>query len=309
MGDLQNNFPLWGESGSYPPAGFFYEGGDQVNEKHMDALWNGIENHISTINISIKERVRDFQDNIVIQDGLSASAGGTREVDVTSSPLGAYVDGERTGSISAQTTTHSTNGTGSTRTDVVYVDDDGNVDKSEGTASVPNNELKIAEVDIDTNDSITAIREYTKYHNFHRASETDPPSPNPGDLWHDESSDRIHVRQSLAWNALVTEQDDLTVSANDGLSTGGTVDLIGGATIDLSLDESAIKDGGVKEVDAAEFAGDSGSSGQVLQTDGTSTSWETVIAQFAQEANISGLNEGELAYAEDTNSLFVEDGL
>lgn len=40
--NISERFPSWGEAGEFPAAGFFYEGGDQVNEKHMDALWNGI---------------------------------------------------------------------------------------------------------------------------------------------------------------------------------------------------------------------------------------------------------------------------
>jgi hypothetical protein len=40
---ITDRFPTWGESGEFPADGFFYEGGDQVNEKHLDALWNGIK--------------------------------------------------------------------------------------------------------------------------------------------------------------------------------------------------------------------------------------------------------------------------
>lgn len=41
--DITVEFPLWGEDGEFPQDGFFYEGGDQVNEKHLDALWNGTQ--------------------------------------------------------------------------------------------------------------------------------------------------------------------------------------------------------------------------------------------------------------------------
>lgn len=41
--EITDRFPSWGEEGEFPPTGFFYEGGDQVNEKHLDALWNGIK--------------------------------------------------------------------------------------------------------------------------------------------------------------------------------------------------------------------------------------------------------------------------
>lgn len=40
---LTDRFPSWGETGTLPAAGFFYEGGDQVNEKHLDALWHNLD--------------------------------------------------------------------------------------------------------------------------------------------------------------------------------------------------------------------------------------------------------------------------
>jgi hypothetical protein len=41
--NITDRFPSWGETGESPPDGFFYEGGDQVNEKHLDYLWNAIK--------------------------------------------------------------------------------------------------------------------------------------------------------------------------------------------------------------------------------------------------------------------------
>jgi len=41
--EIVDRFPIWGETGEFPIDGFFYEGGDQVNEKHLDALWNGLK--------------------------------------------------------------------------------------------------------------------------------------------------------------------------------------------------------------------------------------------------------------------------
>lgn len=39
---IDNRFPDWGEAGESPDVGFFYEGGNQVNEKHLDYLWNNV---------------------------------------------------------------------------------------------------------------------------------------------------------------------------------------------------------------------------------------------------------------------------
>ena len=43
MWSITERFPTWGEEGEFPIDGFFYEGGDQVNQKHLDALWNGLK--------------------------------------------------------------------------------------------------------------------------------------------------------------------------------------------------------------------------------------------------------------------------
>lgn len=53
---ITERFPVWGETGEFPTAGFFYEGGDQVNEKHFDALWNGVN--------GLEEDIQDSLDDI-----------------------------------------------------------------------------------------------------------------------------------------------------------------------------------------------------------------------------------------------------
>ena len=39
---VTNRFPEWGKTGEEPPLGFEYNGGDQVNEKHLNYLWSAI---------------------------------------------------------------------------------------------------------------------------------------------------------------------------------------------------------------------------------------------------------------------------
>ena len=39
---VTNRFPEWGKTGEEPPLGFEYDGGDQVNEKHLNYLWSAI---------------------------------------------------------------------------------------------------------------------------------------------------------------------------------------------------------------------------------------------------------------------------
>jgi len=48
---VSDRFPNWGEVGEFPDDGFFYDGdtNNTVNEKHLDALWNGLDNFESDV--------------------------------------------------------------------------------------------------------------------------------------------------------------------------------------------------------------------------------------------------------------------
>ncbi len=335
MSDLYNEFPSWGEQGEYPSDGFFYEGGDQINQKHMDALWNGVNVHFNKLIEGVKDRVRDIHGDLILDDGAAVSTTGTtREIEVSSSD-GLYVDGQYVNNVNTKTITLQSNGGSTTRTDSVWVDMNGQVDVSTDTTTVSDSRHKLAEVDVSTDDTIVDVRNTGRRIAYHFTSESFDSGQVPGgirdgDLWHDSDASRSKLRQGGDWQTIVTEEDDVTVTAGDGLDGTETENLIGGADFSLNvdvaellgtgitessnnleLDESVIKDGGAKEVDAAELAGDDGTSGQFLQTNGTSTSWETIhsISKFDQESNISGLSEGDIAYSRNTNKLFVEDGL
>lgn len=39
---ISDLFGPWGDSGEQPPDNFQYDGGDQVNEKHLDYLWDSV---------------------------------------------------------------------------------------------------------------------------------------------------------------------------------------------------------------------------------------------------------------------------
>lgn len=68
------------------------------------------------------------------------------------------------------------------------------------------------------------------------------------------TANRLYIRTDAAGGPVI-ERDD-----------GGAWNVVGASP-------GALKDGGAAEVDAAELAADSGTDGQVLQTDGTSASW------------------------------------
>jgi hypothetical protein len=72
--DITDRFPLWGETGELPPDGFLYKGGDQVNEKHLDALWHNIEEFENEVKDAF-EQIDSDKDGIV-DEADTLSQGG-----------------------------------------------------------------------------------------------------------------------------------------------------------------------------------------------------------------------------------------
>ena len=236
MADLENKFPSWGETGTLPSSGFFYEGGDQVEEQHFDALWHNVKTSFDRVNTAIRDRVRDITGDIVLDQGLSVSEGsGSREIDVTASSNGAYIDGQYSGSTSATTVTLSINGSGSLRTDSITVDVDGNVGKSEGTTSPNSSVMKLAEVDVATDDTISAVREVRQARSRSFASETldnDYVGTLQGDQWYDLTQDLVKNRVDGAWRTVAVDNytgsefnfsGNVNVNTNDIISDTQTI--------------------------------------------------------------------------------------
>lgn len=67
-----NRFPQWGDAGESPPTGFQYNGGDQVNEKHLDYLWYAL-------NAQVDELITDIDtvDNKDIEQFSTSGAADT----------------------------------------------------------------------------------------------------------------------------------------------------------------------------------------------------------------------------------------
>ena len=63
-----------------PSAGFFYEGGDQVNEKHLDALWNGVNNFEEEVLAAFND-IDSNSDGIVDEADFADNAGDADTVD------------------------------------------------------------------------------------------------------------------------------------------------------------------------------------------------------------------------------------
>lgn len=71
---IQDRFPTWGESGESPPDGFFYSGGDQVNEKHLDYLWNSIDALRDDTNTALSDLDSDADG--VVDEADALTSGG-----------------------------------------------------------------------------------------------------------------------------------------------------------------------------------------------------------------------------------------
>jgi len=287
MSDLYNEFPSWGETGEYPPGGFFYEGGDQVNEKHLDALWNGVEKHVTNLNDAISDRVADIEGDLVLDSGLVASLGNaSREVDVTATAL-AYVGGERVTNVSSDTVTVSS--TSSSRKDVVYLSQNGSIEVDEGTTSAPAEALKIAEVDVDVISGIVSVDNYAQDCRFHTASENNDSTRN-GDLWYDITNGRIKVQQNGGFQRLLTEQNDITITTGDGLD---------GGVSNISLEDPSM----LLSVDVSDFAGsgiqDDGSNNLELVSDTVTVAGNTVSLggstniALGDLSNVTATGEGD----------------
>lgn len=67
-----NRFPQWGDSGESPPTGFEYQGGDQVNEKHLDYLWYAL-------NAQVDDLISDIEtvDGKDVEDFSTSGSSGT----------------------------------------------------------------------------------------------------------------------------------------------------------------------------------------------------------------------------------------
>lgn len=73
---ITDRFPTWGENGEFPADGFFYEGGDQVNEKHLDALWNNIRE----FEVETRDALQDIDAD---EDGIVDEADYANDADAS----------------------------------------------------------------------------------------------------------------------------------------------------------------------------------------------------------------------------------
>jgi len=102
--------------------------------------------------------------------------------------------------------------------------------------------------------------------------------------------------------------------ASDLYTEEEVADIVGALATDGLAYDDAADDLSVapNEVDASEFAGDAGSSGEYLTTDGTSVSWTDIlqVQVFPSRADIpTDLPAGTIVFAEEEQTFYGEDGV
>lgn len=255
MTDLINDFPSWGELGEFPAAGFFYEGGDQVNEKHMDALWNGLNEHFDSVISGVTTRVDELHGDVILDGGMSVSTPDNTTIEVTASSAGAYVNGQQTGSTSSFSTTPTTPSS-SVRQDSVWVDEYGNIGITEGSTGVAPDKYKLAEYEITDTPEINYIlntgRHLTRTFRGEPYSVGDSGgsggrSPSSygggrreGDLFYNEAISRLRVWSDGSFHSTADDRDTIGITAGNGLKNGSAVSVVGDNTIQLDVEPQEI---------------------------------------------------------------------
>jgi hypothetical protein len=77
---VTDRFPSWGETGESPGAGFFYEGGDQVNEKHLDYLWNSLKGLEDDVQAALNDI--DTNSDGIVDEAATVTSGGSLQGDL-----------------------------------------------------------------------------------------------------------------------------------------------------------------------------------------------------------------------------------
>lgn len=98
---ITDRFPSWGEAGESPADGFFYSGGDQVNEKHLDYLWNSVRG----LEDDVQAALSDIDSNA---DGIVDEADYANDADA-STYKGTDIDSNGDGKVDAADSADSAN--------------------------------------------------------------------------------------------------------------------------------------------------------------------------------------------------------
>jgi hypothetical protein len=120
-------FPSWGDSGEQPPDGFQYDGGDQVNEKHLDYLWSSV----GSLEDEVRAALDDLDDD---GDGVVDEADYANDADA-STFKGNDLDANGDGVVDEADDTTTVKGND------IDSDGDGRVDAADDATTVKGNDI------------------------------------------------------------------------------------------------------------------------------------------------------------------------
>jgi microcystin-dependent protein len=120
-------FPSWGDSGEQPPDGFQYDGGDQVNEKHLDYLWSSV----GSLEDEVRAALDDLDDD---GDGVVDEADYANDADA-STFKGNDLDANGDGVVDEADDTTTVKGND------IDTDGDGRVDAADDATTVKGNDI------------------------------------------------------------------------------------------------------------------------------------------------------------------------
>lgn len=226
--------------------------------------------------LDAKQHYDHFTGNAIIS-GVTPSAGSSGlEVDIASGT--AIVNGSET-SVSSQTVTLNTADSTNSRKDVITIDSTGTATVYTGTAEARKPEQNASKFDLQrpAPDDLNGINEAVVAEVFVAEGATT--------LGSSDVRDRRNIASAFAGSL------DMYGDIDMGSNSITSVNQVDG--VDVTNHSSRHSDGGSDELDAADLSGGLGTSGQVLQTDGSAASWADLESETVNTISGDYTTSGE----------------
>lgn len=101
---VSDYFPSWGDTGEKPPSNKNYSGGEQVNEKHFDYLWNALDQLEAEVWSALSDIDSDKDGKV---DAADTADTATDATNVTATYKGNDIDNDGDGIVNASHYTQS----------------------------------------------------------------------------------------------------------------------------------------------------------------------------------------------------------
>ena len=248
-----------GDGGQKPPNGTEWAGGDQYEAQYADYLHDQQRVEQNELIDAHERRVTDFYGDVLFGGGVATESSlSTDDIDV-SAISGAYVNGEKVGSVSGTSLSLATNSSTSNRTDYVYLTASESISIDEG--SFTSNGLLLSEVTVDTSSTITNINNVGVRHapKGSVGSWPEPSSTNydhiEGETLYERSTEEYGVYDNgKGWRKLLfadgntKREETQDYAGNDIINVGNLYDRDGTSFTDKFVNENGDTMTGTLEV-------------------------------------------------------------